>query len=200
MPAGDSFDALITRLKKGEQGAATEIWNRFMNRLMALARSRLSDRLRAKVDPEDVTLSAFKSFFRRQADTPFTLDCWDDLWQVLALITLRKCGHQVEHFQTARRNINRELPPPSPEDSGLAYELIARDPTPSEAAMLTETMEQVMQRLKDRERPILILSLQGFTASEISAKTGRSERTVYRVLERVKQELESQNAHDAGRP
>ena len=48
-----------------------------------------------------------------------------------------------------------------------------------------------MQRLDGKHRQILSLSLQGFTAQEISAHIGCTERTVYRVLEKVKELLES---------
>jgi len=57
---------------------------------------------------------------------------------------------------------------------------------------LTETVQQLMSGLKDRERPILVLGLQGYTAQEISQQIKRSERTVYRVLEYVKKELKRQ--------
>src|SRR5436305_1848369 len=65
------------------------------------------------------------------------------------------------------------------------------EPTPSEAAMLTETVEHLMESLEGRHREILTLSLQGYPPPEISNRLRCTERTVYRVLERVKQCLEA---------
>src|ERR1700679_4129725 len=57
---------LLARWRAGDQQAATEMFHRYANRLILLARSRLSPRLSHRVDPEDVVQSAYRSFF---ADT-----------------------------------------------------------------------------------------------------------------------------------
>ena len=187
-----SFADLMARLHAGDQDAAADIFHRFKNRLIALARTRLDSRIRRKVDPEDVVDSAYKSFFVRVRDERIEPKDWERLWSLLAVITLRKCGHQIEYFHAACRDVGRELtPPPSAEESRRSWEAIAREPTPSEAAVLTETVEQLMRRLGTRERPIVTLTLQGLSSLEISAQLGCSERTVRRVLARVKTLLET---------
>jgi DNA-binding CsgD family transcriptional regulator len=57
--------------------------------------------------------------------------------------------------------------------------------------MLTETVEHLMWCLEGRHREVLTLSLQGHPPAEISSRLRCTERTVYRVLERVKQYLEA---------
>ena len=51
-------------------------------------------------------------------------------------------------------------------------------------------VEHLMNRLEGRHRRILALSLQGYQPAEISAEVGCTERTVYRVPERIRQWLE----------
>src|SRR5262249_7496744 len=139
----------------------------------------------------------FNSFFQRQADGQFKLTDWDSLWSLLVVITLRKCGHRIEHFRTARRDIGREQPLPAA-GSDRELDLPIADPTPSEVAQLSETVEQVMRQLGDsRERHILALSLQGCTAAEVSTVVGCSERTVERVLGKIRSRL--QQLRDADR-
>ncbi len=189
MTPGSSFEDLMGRLRQGDAEAATEVFRRFARRLIGLARQRLDARLRQKVDPEDVAQSALKSFFLRHAGGEYDLDGWGGLWSLLAVITLRKCGHRAEHFLAGRRDVRREAPPTAEEGPG-EWEAIAREPTPDEAALLAEAVEQLFRGLDEDDRRVLELALQGHKAAEISAQVGRSERSVYRLLERVKGRLE----------
>lgn len=187
------FAEVMARLRAGDNAAAAEVFRRFANRLIGLARTHLDARVRQKVDPEDVMQSALKSFFVRHQGGQFDLAGWDNLWSMLVVITLRKCGHQVEHYRAACRDVQREQTPAprSADDSAPSWEAVAAEPTPSQAALLAEAVEQVMQSLgDDRERRILELSLQGYKPVEISTEVGRSERTVQRVLDRVRRRLQ----------
>jgi RNA polymerase sigma-70 factor (ECF subfamily) len=192
-----AFDDLMARLRAGDREAAEQVFRRFAHRLIGLARSQLDSFLRSKVDPEDVVQSVFRSFFARRADGRLDVENWDSLWRVLTVITVRKCGRQIERFHTRARDCRKEisLEAMSPE-GGACWEALASDPTPSEAAMLAETVEQLLRGLKERERPILVLKLQGCTIPEISTQLGRSERTVYRVLERVQKRLEQMRGQE----
>jgi RNA polymerase sigma-70 factor (ECF subfamily) len=197
MSLDDSFDALATRLRAGDADAATEIFQKFAHRLIGLARLHLDARLRQKVDPEDILQSVFRSFFRRQARREFDLQSWDSLWALLSVITLRKCGHQTEHYLALCRDVNREAKPAVAQGSSTSWEAIAREPTPAEAAMLAETVQLLLEGLDDREREIVSLRLQDYSAEEISAMLRRPERTVYRVLERTRKRLQRLQTEDA---
>jgi RNA polymerase sigma-70 factor (ECF subfamily) len=106
---------------------------------------------------------------------------------LLTLITLRKCANQVEYHLAQRRDAAREVAGPPEGESGAPWlETSGREPTPLEAAVLNETVEQLLANLDEDERPILELSLQGYSTAEISTQLGRAERTVRRVRERVR--------------
>jgi RNA polymerase sigma-70 factor (ECF subfamily) len=181
----------MARLRTGDEAAAAEIFQRFSTRLLALASSRLGGRVRNKVDPEDVLQSAYKSFFHRHKRGEFVLDNWDTLLSLLVKITLRKCGHRIEYFHAACRDVKRETAPsPSPDDSAVSWQAIARDPTPSEAAILAETAEEAMRGFEAYQREIVRRSLDGLTVEEISDEIRYSKRTVQRVLKRVRRRLE----------
>lgn len=189
MSVGASFDQLIARLRDGSQGAASDLFTLYAGRLLALARSRLSERIRLSVDPEDVVQSALRSFFVRHRDGRIEVTGWESLWSLLAVITLRKCVHQVEHFQAARRDVRREQRA-SPADSGTEMDFLGKEPTPEQAAMLAEIVERIMAELEPREREILSQHLQGYPTEDIAVSVSRSKRTVERVLERVRLQLE----------
>lgn len=189
MSEDSSFALLMNRLRAGDEPAASEIFHLYGRRLIALAGQRLNATIRQKVDPEDVLQSVFRSFFRRHAEGTLEVSDWNSLWALLTVITLRKCGHQIEHFTAARRDVQRETQPHS-DDSSATWQGIARDPTPSEAAMLAEMVEQLVEGLDERDRDIVELTLQGASIGEISDQIRWSQRTVSRVLDRVRRRLE----------
>jgi DNA-directed RNA polymerase specialized sigma24 family protein len=66
------------------------------------------------------------------------------------------------------------------------------------AVALADELERFMGGLEPLHRRMLELRLQGYTLDEIAAATNRSDRTVIRVMERIKQQLE-QGQFDTGR-
>jgi RNA polymerase sigma factor (sigma-70 family) len=188
--SNNSFATLMRGLRDGEEGAAREVFGRYTRQLVALARRRLDERLAAKVDPEDVVQSAYKSFFVRQRAGQLDVGNWKSLWGLLTLITLRKVADRAAHFKASKRNTAREQPTPIGEQLPAWQVALGREPGPDEAALLTETVEWLVRELDDDERPILELSLQGYSASEISQQLGRAERSVRRLRERVRKRLE----------
>src|SRR5437016_3943113 len=111
MSQDQSFADLMNRLRAREAGAATEIFNEFAGRLVKLARRRIDEHLRRKVDPEDVVQSVFRSFFTRQAKGEFDLTSWPELWSLLVVMTVRKCGGRLDYFFAARRDVRQEETP-----------------------------------------------------------------------------------------
>jgi RNA polymerase sigma-70 factor (ECF subfamily) len=190
MSADESFEVLMTRLRAGEEAAAAELFRRYAGRLIGLARSRLDQRVRQKVDPEDVLQSVFQSFFRRQREGAWELHDWDSLWSLLAVMTIRKCGRRQVQFRRERRDMRREVVRGADEDSAYFRQAIDREPTPEEAALLAESVEQLLREMEGYHRDIVQLSLQGFSTAEIAAQTGVSERSVQRVLKRVRARIE----------
>ena len=85
--------------------------------------------------------------------------------------------------------MQREVRLPDAADSDAGWEAVAREPTPVEAAMLAETLEQVMRGLEQEDREILALHLQGCTVSDISGQVGYSTRTVRRTLDTIRHRL-----------
>ena len=181
---------LLARWREGDQQAATELVERFTDRLLALARSQLSDKLARRVDPEDVVQSAYRSFFIAARTDRFELRRKGDLWQLLAAITMHKLHHQVARHTADKRALQREeVLGEKSSLLGAETELMARTPTPFEAAALVDELEFVMRQLQPLHRQMVEMRLQGYSLHEIAAATDRSERRVRRVLEQMKGQL-----------
>jgi RNA polymerase sigma factor (sigma-70 family) len=187
MATKDTFAALMARLRSGEDTAAREVFEKFAGRLIGLARGQFNQLLARKVDPEDVVQSAYKSFFVRHRAGKLEVGDWEGLWHMLTLITLRKCADRAQYFRARRRDAAREAGGNQP-DGWLAA--LDREPSPEEAVILAETVENLFRDITAHERPVLELSLQGYTVPEICERLDRAERTVRRLRERLRKRLE----------
>src|SRR5579884_576430 len=58
-------ESLLDLWRAGSEEAARQLFERYTDRLIALARGHIDQRLARRVDPEDITQSAFRTFFRR---------------------------------------------------------------------------------------------------------------------------------------
>jgi RNA polymerase sigma-70 factor (ECF subfamily) len=193
----DSFRTFLAQLQARDSAADRMIFERFAGQLVALARRRIDEVLRHKVDPEDVVQSTYKSFFHRYGDGELAVVNWNSLWGLLTRITLRKCAERAAYHRAECRDAAREAHArPGAEDSAPWPEALARDPTPLEAAELSETVDRLLGGLDEDERPIVELSLQGYGTREISEQLDRPERSVRRLRERVRARLEQMQVED----
>jgi RNA polymerase sigma-70 factor (ECF subfamily) len=189
--ADEAAGELMARWRAGDQQAAAELFRRYADRLIALARSRLSEKLSQRVDPEDVLQSAYRSFFAGVRDGRYALERGGDLWQLLVSITLHKLRDQVKHHEAAKRAVDAEQGFGS-ENSlfGLQPHLLANVPSPAEAVALTDQVERLMLQLQPVQRRMLEMRLQGYNLEEIAAETQRGVSTVRRALDGIKEQLQ----------
>ena len=182
---------LLARWQKGDQAAATQLFQRYAGRLIALARGQLSSRLANRVDPEDVVQSVYRSFFIDSRKGRYQLEHGGELWQLLVTMTLHKLLNQANRLDTQKRALDRERGFGS-EDSlhGIGAGVWARGPSPVEAVALTDQLERVLRGLDPHQRRIVEMRLQGYNLDEIAQEVASSLSTVRRVLDHLKKQLE----------
>src|SRR5688572_4972651 len=147
-----SLPELLQRFRAGDNQADNEIVSRFGDRLVSVARSRLDRVLLRKIDPEDVVQSACRSALMRLGDGRLNVSDWNSLWRLLVCITINKCASQAEFFRAARRDVHREVEVRgSEEDSDLDFQFEDHEPTPPEASMLVEAVEQLLDSFRDEK-------------------------------------------------
>jgi RNA polymerase sigma factor (sigma-70 family) len=190
---------LVERCRKGDSQAEEKLFERHLQSLMVLVRGRISRKLKSRFDPEDVVQSAYRSFFGGLGKGQFSIAGEADLWRLLAAITLHKLHRKVARELAKKRTPQKEQRLGDGGSlAGLPPDVAAKAPTPSEAAALIEELELVMSSLDSLQRRMLELRLQGHTVEEIASETNRSERTVRRLLDKLKTDLEQRLQESQG--
>jgi DNA-directed RNA polymerase specialized sigma24 family protein len=195
-----SITRCINLLKRGDAGAAQLVWQRYIHRLVALARARLRASTDRAVDEEDVALSAFDSFFRRAERGQFArLEDRDDLWQLLFVLTVRKAANLVKRGRRRKHGEGGVLALSDLEGLGVEG-LAGPEPTPELAAQMAEECRRLMDLLGDDTMRLLARrKLEGYTNAEIAAELGCVETTVERKLQRVRRRWTREGDHGEGR-
>lgn len=182
---------LFDRYREGDERAADELFRRYVDRLIGLARNRMSSGLERRVDAEDVVQSVYRSFFAHARDGQYTIERTGDLWRLLATITVNKVRKKARFHGQQKRAIERERSL----DGGTGtcaeeVELFAGGPSTPDAVAVVDELEAVMAGLTARQREMLELRLQGQSLQEIAEAVGRSQRTVRRFLDQAQTLLE----------
>jgi len=175
---------LALDIQAGSESAAKELFDKYCERLMRLAKRRIGQRMASRFDPDDVVQSAFRTFFKRVKNDEFTFEQEEDLFKLLVRLTVRKTLRQVVHHQAAKRSPSAEQSDTS-EDSQLLAQVAGNVPAPDVEVALLEQFENLMQSLTPMERQVVELKMQGYSTVEIADQLGSYDRKIRRVLERV---------------
>jgi RNA polymerase sigma factor (sigma-70 family) len=172
------------------------LWERFAERMLAVARRRLGNALRRVADEEDVVLAAFERFHHgvRQGRFP-RLNDRDDLWSILFTLTTRHAARQVRDQNRDRRGGGEVRG-----DSALGNVEPADDaPAPEEALLLQERFALLLDALGDESlRQIALARMEGYSNAEVAVQIGRSEATVERRLRLIRAIWQQREEEDSG--
>jgi DNA-directed RNA polymerase specialized sigma24 family protein len=189
----DSITMWIDGIKTGDESDIQRLWDRYFERLVRLAAARLPARGRRSFDEEDVALSAFHSFCNRAGRGQFPqLSGRDDLWRLLATITVRKAIETMRHQTRKRRGGGHVLGESAllvgegASGEGLA-EVLGREPTPDQVASFADDYRRFLARLRE---PVLLTialrRLEGESVEEVARALNVSTRTVDRKLQLIR--------------
>ncbi len=190
---------LVDRCRTGDPEAARLLFERYVDRLVAVARRRLSQPLTSRVDPEDIVQSVFRTFFGRLKGGQFQLDQQNDLCKLLVRITVNKTLRQVAFQKAAKRDPGQEAHP-SDADHEQVLQLLAREPDPEEAVAFLDQLEHFLAQLSPEERRILEMRVQGYSNEDICKELGIYDRKIRRVLERIRGLVEQEGWTPDGTP
>ena len=179
----DPVTELLRRLRAREPQAAQELFARYSQRLLPLARQQLSRRLTQRVDAEDVVQSAFRTFFRRIDRGELQIDGAARMWRLLVRITLMKARATARRHCAGVRDVGRE----EADGDAWFHDTIALDPRPEDAAAVADEIARLLAGLPPLFGEVQQRLLSGESKSEIARALRLSRPTVHecvRVLRR----------------
>jgi RNA polymerase sigma factor (sigma-70 family) len=190
----------LGQLAAGDASAAEKIWQRYYQRLVRFARTKLAEEDRRASDEEDLAQSAFGSFFRAAAAGRFpNLNDRDGLWRLLLVMTSRKAASRARR-ELAQKRGGGEVRGESAflalhtdgEEAGIDR-VLGAEPTPEFAVLAEEQCQRLLDGLGDDVlRRIAVLRLEGYTVEEIAAQLDRAPGTIHRKLARIREKWQVQ--------
>jgi RNA polymerase sigma-70 factor, ECF subfamily len=164
---------LIRAYRQGDEAAASALFERYYQRLLALIRRQLGWKLREVEGSSDVAQSVLKSFFSQVQHRSVQLRAEDSLWPLLATIALNKVRNRGKFWQREKRDAGRQVALEAAQDP------LEQGPSPDDVAAVNELVERLKQPFSERRRRILELMLEGRPVGDIAKDVGSTERTVY---------------------
>ncbi len=170
----------------GSEDAARALVDRTRSVVMGAVARAIPRRLAGKVEPADITQSAYRIFFRRVTEGSFEVRHSVDLLGLLLTVARNRLGNATAHFRREKRDIHRER---NLDDVAEA----ARDnqPAPDEALMLKEAEQQLLKSLPERHREVLRGLQEGLSPAEIADGTGYSYARVLQILKGIKDRVQT---------
>ncbi len=183
--------SLLDLWRAGNQEAARQLFERYSDRLVALARRHINQRLARRVDPEDIVQSVFRTFFRRAQAGEIHLYDPDRLCALLARITIHKALDQISFHRAAKRDVNLDADPGSGDHDPVSG-LLDHEPSPQTINLFLDQLEHFLAKLGPDERQVLEMRMHGYAVEEIARRLNTYDRKIYRILERIKGLAEQQ--------
>jgi RNA polymerase sigma-70 factor, ECF subfamily len=178
--------SLVHQFQEGSQAAATELYLRYANRVRALAQARCSTELAARLDADDIVQSVFRCFFQAARRGYYDVPAGEELWGILLVIALNKIRDARAFHTAAKRDVRLT-------SGGKDLECAMENLEHADAgqAFLRIAIQEALEMLPAKHRRIVELRIDGFEIAQIAQETGRSRRSVERVLQETRKKLDT---------
>lgn len=180
----EKSESLLARARQGDENAMAELLEAHTERLLASIRSELGDRIRQRLDSQDVMQQVYLDALNNISR--FVDHGHDSFFAWLRRIALNRiCDVDRKAFQTLKRGSElREADLRRGDDSivSLLDALAVSGTTPSRVAGHADRariLRQALDQLSDDQREVIQLRyLSQLSVSETAAKMDRTERAV----------------------
>jgi RNA polymerase sigma-70 factor, ECF subfamily len=177
--------SLIGQSRAGDQSAATELYRRYAKRLTSLVRRRCPAPLARTAGVEDIVQSVFGTLFLGISKGFYDVPDGDELWKLILVIALNKIRAKATYYQALKRDGNRAAARLAARQR-IPLQEIPHGPAPED---VERVLKEILERLPPENRLMARLRIDGYKVSEVAQTTGRSRRSVERILQETRLRL-----------
>jgi len=181
-------------MKKQDQESIRNLWYRYFDKLVHIARTKMGTRSNPLNDEEDIAMSVFCALNNAAVNNRLEqLTNRNELWALLLTITQRKIINARRYESAQKRSDVRTI---NETDLNTALEsthvfnmdlLASEEPTPDTLSILNEQFHILIEQLSDAKlKRIAIKKLEGYRNEEISKIMGVAVRTTERKLKVIR--------------
>ena len=187
------FAVLMKLARSGDEIAIRQVVREFEDDVRKVVRARLPRALRSQFDSMDFVQKVWGSFWAGDSDPTQVFDNRRHLRGYLAgMVGNKVLAEYHRQTRTEKYDLTREEPLYLRKgDRTTPREIPSKDPSPSQAALVEDRIDELTAGRDGVDRDIVRLRSEGLTHREIASQVKRDERTVRRVLEAVQQRWEA---------
>jgi RNA polymerase sigma-70 factor (ECF subfamily) len=182
----DDIADLTAKVRDGDEAALAELLTRYEGRLRTTARVLLGPLLRPHLDSVDLVQSVQRILLPALREGKYDLSDTEQLIALAVTLIRRKVARQWRHLRREHR-----LQTLARMDGILPKDIATPSPAPDPArtAELKDDLGHLFNLLKDDERRLIELRLQGFGTPKIAARLGYDAHVLHARLSRLRQRL-----------
>ncbi|MCZ6462722.1 MAG: sigma-70 family RNA polymerase sigma factor [Proteobacteria bacterium] len=191
----DATPALVKKAQAGDVGALNELFERYHQRMVEVARRKLGPRLRLKEDPDDLAQTTFREATRDFQQYRYQGE--GSLLRWLVQILHNKIRDKAEFYSAGKRDLSRERAIES-SDSGASgssmRDFPSSDLSVTQAVSREENFRMLRESLEDlsaeHRTAITLVFFEGLSLRDAGERMGgRSEDAVRMMLRRAESKL-----------
>ena len=191
-PGGnDEIRALVERAKAGDVAALNDLFARYHQTMVEVARRKIGPKLRLKEDPDDLAQTTFREATRDFAR--YEYQGQGSLLRWLVQILQNKIRDKAEFYAAGKRDVTREHSADD-EQGSTAFDMTSPDLSVTQVVQRDEDYELLRGALEDlspeHRLAITLVFFQGLSLREAGARMGgKTEDAVRMMLRRAEGKL-----------
>jgi RNA polymerase sigma factor (sigma-70 family) len=182
----DSLDHLTARMCEGDKEALGQVFLTLQPELQRVLRRQLTAPLRSKLDPADIILATWTDVLRTLRESRRRFASAGHFRRFLFVLARHRL---IDYVRRHRKELEREQPI---DEAEHGHRLLARDPAADEVAQAVELWERIVGLCPPEHVPVVVYRREGYTPSEIAARTGLHVDSIRRILRTLARRLTSE--------
>jgi RNA polymerase sigma factor (sigma-70 family) len=185
----DAFASLVMKVKLGDREALMDLLGRYERQVHQVARHLLGRKLQPRLDPSDLVQSVHRTLILGLRDNKISVCSQEKLVSLAVTVARNKIARAARDLRYQERHL---LPLLETAQVDAATIRIERE-DPARQVEYDDVIESLSNQLKEADRLLLRLRLEGHSTAEIARRLGQNADVLRVRLSRLRQQLRESN-------